>query len=141
MKLGKLNEQCKRNTASCINVDDDSKEEAHQMEFNEQVTVTIGRTQALQSVDLDQENTIVHVKVWNEYLQLRRTLGQSCPAYRKFRSGCKEWQKSQRTILQVQGRSVEVIGPFPIHVQLDAVIILTLTYVTTDEEFHTTNSS
>ena len=107
-----------------------------QLEFDcRQVAITIGRTQVLQTVDLEPEHTIVHVKVWNEYLQIRRVLGQTCSIYRRFRQGSKEWQKSQRKILQAHGKSIEVVGPFPIHIQLDAVTVLTSTYITTDDQF------
>ena len=99
------------------------------------VTITVGRTQVQQSVDLDPEYTVVHAKVYNDHIMNLRAVGQSCKAYQTFKDKSKSWQKAQRKHITVQGKCLEVIGPFPILIQVDAVTINTEAFITSDDDF------
>ena len=99
------------------------------------VTITVGRTQVQQSVDLDPEYTVVHAKVYNDHIMNLRAVGQSCKAYQAFKDKSKSWQKAQRKHITVQGKCLEVIGPFPILIQVDAVTINTEAFITSDDDF------
>ena len=99
------------------------------------VIVTIGRTQISCPVDKKQESTIVHARVFNEYMQELKKKGSKNIEYEEYRKYDRRKQRNMIEIRELYGKLTEVHGPFPIDITIDGLEVKTTAYIAMDDEF------
>ena len=99
------------------------------------VTVTIGGEQMIHAIGAQGDHSVIHVRMWNRYIQWLKKNGKKHGGYERFRTIARDKKGAYAKIIMTAGKPYQCFGPFTTTIQIDGLDMRIPIYITTEDEF------